>query len=76
VVLLDLSLPDGCGRALIADLAKVKEAPQVVIFSGAETTRADAEHVAAALEKSKVCNEDLVRTILQVARLKARKVSD
>lgn len=73
VVLLDLSLPDGCGRALIADLAMVKEAPQVVIFSGAETTRQDAEHVAAALEKSKVCNEDLVRTILKVARLKARK---
>jgi DNA-binding response OmpR family regulator/anti-sigma regulatory factor (Ser/Thr protein kinase) len=70
VVLLDLTLPDGDGRDLLADLAKAPGAPKVVIFSGAAPTRDDAQQVAVALEKSKVCNEELVRTILQVARLK------
>mgnify|MGYP000024946000 CR=1 FL=1 len=63
LVILDLTLPDGEGVALLDNLAKTV---QVVVFSGKEPDDYLAAHVDAALTKATVSNEQLLMTIRRV----------
>lgn len=65
LVLLDLTLADGSGLDLLAEL---KGKVPVVVFSGQEADGALSGQVAAALVKSRTSNEQLLDTIKRAAR--------
>lgn len=70
LVILDLSLPDGCGSELLPAISALEPEPPVLVFSASDVPRQEAERFAACLVKSVTTNGDLLRTIrtqIQVA---------
>ncbi len=67
LILLDLTLPDGCGLELLDEL---KGRIPVLVFSGQEPGPSVTERVAAALTKSRASNEQLLTTIRQILNRK------
>jgi DNA-binding response OmpR family regulator len=64
LVILDLSLPDGSGLELLADLNnQIFSSIPAVIFSANTVGMEAAHHVAAALVKSRTSNQQLLETI-------------
>jgi CheY-like chemotaxis protein len=63
LVLLDLSLPDGSGWALMGEIEKCAPKLPVVIFSASEISAEEARRAAAVLVKSNTSNELLSHTI-------------
>ena len=63
LVILDLSLPDGCGASLLPMLAEHSPPVPVVLFSVSEVDAETAGNVAAALVKSRTTDEKLIETI-------------
>ena len=63
LVILDLALPDGCGRGLLLILSAIRPEPRVLVFSASDVPRQEAEHFAACLVKSVTGNADLLSTI-------------
>lgn len=64
LVILDLSLQDASGLALLPDMHQPGRPPiPVVVFSGQELSGGAARQVAAALVKTRASNQDLLHTI-------------
>ena len=63
LVILDLSLPDGCGRDLMPLIAAVRPQPRVVVFSASDVPSTEAEAFAACLLKSATSNDRLLHVI-------------
>ena len=60
LVLLDLTLPDGSGSELLAEIRALDPRPRVVIFSASETPVEGADEI---LVKSRTSNEQLLRAL-------------
>jgi len=63
LVILDLSLPDGCGRDLLPVIAALRPQPRVVVFSANDVTGKEAEAFAACLLKSATSNDKLLAVL-------------
>ncbi|MEO8021295.1 PAS domain S-box protein [Polaromonas sp.] len=66
LVLLDLSLPEGSGWDLLADIASLKPPPPVVVFTAGEVEREQGAQAAAVLVKSQTSNAELLATLQRV----------
>ena len=64
LILLDIGLPDGSGLDLINDIKKMKQQPQIVIFSALDVSDKYADKVDAVLVKSKTDNKELLSVLL------------
>ena len=63
LVILDLSLPDGCGSELLPMIAAMRPEPRVLVFSASDVPHEEAERFAACLVKSVTTNADLLNMI-------------
>ncbi len=63
LVVLDIGLPDGSGWELLPDLKRLKPEPPVVVLSGSEMTEEQQAGVQAAMDKTRVPNQDLLDTL-------------
>jgi PAS domain S-box-containing protein len=77
-VLLDLTLPDGSGHDLLADLRQLASPPPVIVFSVKDYAVHVPEGVSALLVKSRTSNQQLVRIVtdLLMTRRTARGNAD
>jgi len=66
LVLLDLTLPEGSGWDLLADIEALNRPPPVVIFSALEVDRLQAARADAVLIKAKTSNTELLETLQRV----------
>ncbi|WP_164483699.1 PAS domain S-box protein [Polaromonas sp. SP1] len=66
LVLLDLTLPEGSGWDLLADIEALSRPPPVVIFSAMEVNRVQAARADAVLVKAKTSNTELLDTLQRV----------
>jgi PAS domain S-box-containing protein len=66
LVLLDLTLPEGSGWELLADIEALNRPPPVVIFSALEVNRVQAARADAVLIKAKTSNTELLETLQRV----------
>ena len=66
LVLLDIGLPDGSGLDLIANIRKLSNPPEVIIFSADDMKIPQNSTVAESLVKSKTTNDELVKKIKEV----------
>jgi CheY-like chemotaxis protein len=73
IVLLDLQLPDGRGRDLLADIEAMKLPPGVVVFSVDELSAADVARVDAVLLKGGATNAQLLETLRRVLQHAAQR---
>ncbi|NJM06628.1 response regulator, partial [Candidatus Gracilibacteria bacterium] len=65
-ILLDLTLPDGSGYELLADIRVLANPPPVVVFSVEDQSAVLPEGVTALLVKSRTSNQQLLRIIADV----------
>lgn len=65
-VILDVGMPDGSGLSLIEGLVRTLNPPPVVILSAREVDPALTRDAAAVLVKSKIAENDIVQTVLDV----------
>ncbi|PYE49908.1 response regulator [Deinococcus yavapaiensis] len=63
LVLLDVTLPDGNGLELLAQVRETHPPVPVLVFSASDLDRSSLEHVAATLVKSRTSNDQLLGTI-------------
>lgn len=70
LVILDVGLPDGSGLDILPLLDKYSGSTPIIIFSGESITSDVVNRVNAALIKSKVSNEELIKTIKSLIHLK------
>lgn len=63
LVILDLSLPDGCGRDLLPLITATHPQPRVIVFSASDVQSTEAEDFAACLLKSATSNDKLLTVI-------------
>lgn len=68
VIILDIGLPDGSGLALLPFLAENEITTPVVVFSAMELSHRDSADISAALVKSRTSDQQLLDTILGLAR--------
>lgn len=73
VIILDIGLPDGSGLALLPFLAENEIITPVVVFSAMELSTRDSAEISVALVKSRTSDQQLLDTILGLARAAARK---
>ncbi len=66
LVLLDLTLPEGSGLDLLADIEALNRPPPVVIFSALEVDQRQAMRADAVLVKAKTSNTELLETLQRV----------
>lgn len=69
LVILDIGLPDGTGLDLLPLLQAQLSLVPVIIFSGENITGEVLNKVDAALIKSQVSNEDLIKTITKLLKV-------
>lgn len=69
LVILDVGLPDGTGLEILPLLQEQRSLIPVIIFSGETITTEVVNKVDAALIKSQVSNEDLVKTITNLLKV-------
>jgi PAS domain S-box-containing protein len=69
LVILDVGLPDGTGLEILPLLQKQLNLIPVIIFSGENITEEVVNRVDAALIKSKVSNEELIKTIKNLLKV-------
>ncbi|MGC1172640.1 PAS domain S-box protein [Polaromonas sp.] len=63
LILLDLTLPEGSGWDLLADIASLKPPPPVVVFTAGEVEREQGMQAAAVLVKAQTSNAELLETL-------------
>ena len=69
LIILDVGLPDGTGLDILPLLDKYSSSTPIIIFSGESITIDVVNRVDAALIKSKVSNDELIRTIKNLIHL-------
>jgi len=65
-VILDVGMPDGSGLSLIENLVHALNPPPVIILSAREVDPALTRDAAAVLVKSKIAENDIAQTVLDV----------
>jgi len=66
LILLDLTLREGSGWDLLADIAALKPPPPVVVFTAGEVEREQGMRAAAVLVKAQTSNAELLETLQRV----------